>query len=216
MLPLSASGGGLGGRGSSLPPLSASGMGAGEGIRPGGRGEGKVDPLAAARAAFAAGEYPRVIELTSDLADDAAASALRVRALANLDAVESERACAEAAARHALCPELHYLHGTLLLALGRDAEAAAAVRRALYLDRSLAAAHCTLGAILERRGDMAGARRAFRNARDLCAARPADEEVPLTDGERVGRLAEAACARLALLNEESAGSAHPSNATEVP
>jgi chemotaxis protein methyltransferase CheR len=127
-----------------------------------------------AGAAFAAGDYQRVVALTSDLVGDSAACALRVRALANLDSVEAERACADAAARHALCPELHFLHGTLLLALGRHAEAAGAVRRALYLDRSLAAAHCSLGAILERLGDEAGARRAFRNARDLVAARPAD------------------------------------------
>jgi chemotaxis protein methyltransferase CheR len=140
----------------------------------------------------------------SDLADDSSVCALRVRALANLDLVEAERACAEAASRHALCPELHYLHGTLLLALGRDAEAVRAVRRALYLDRSLAAAHCVLGSLLERYGDEEGARRAFRNALELCAARPANEEVPLADGERAGRLAEAARARLALLESRSA------------
>jgi chemotaxis protein methyltransferase CheR len=209
--PLSASGRGAGGEGFFAPPSPLRGGG------PGGRGEESVDPLTAARAAFAAGEYTRVLDLTFELATDADACALRVRALANLDAVESERACAEAAAaRHALCPELHFLHGTLVLALGRDGEAAGAVRRALYLDRSLAAAHCILGAILERRGDMAGARRAFRNARDLCAGRPADEEVPLTDGERAGRLAEAARARLALLSEQSPDASPSPAAIEVP
>jgi chemotaxis protein methyltransferase CheR len=63
----------------------------------------------------------------------------------------------------------------------------------------------TLGSILRRRGDREGARRAFRNARDLCAARPADEIVPLSDGEHAGRLAEAAAAQLAILDETARG-----------
>jgi chemotaxis protein methyltransferase CheR len=155
-------------------------------------------PLDEAAAAFARGDYAAAVELAA-LSGEADAAALRVRALANLDALRAERAAAEAAARHPLRAELHYLHGALLLGLGRNDEAILAVRRALYLDRSLAAAHCTLGALLERRGDEAGARRAYRNARDLCAARPPEEEVPLTDGEHAGRLAEAADARLALL-----------------
>jgi hypothetical protein len=46
-------------------------------------------------------------------------------------------------------------------------------------------------------GDFNGARRSFRNARDLCARRPVDEAVPLTDGEVAGRLAEAAEVQLA-------------------
>jgi chemotaxis protein methyltransferase CheR len=174
-----------------------------------------TDQLAESHAAYSQGNYRRVLELTSELAGDAAICALRVRALANLDSTQAERACAESADRHALCAELHYLHGTLLLALGRDAEAAQAVRRALYLDRSLAAAHCVLGSILERRGDREGARRAFRNALDLCAARPADEDVPLSDGERAGRLAEAARARLALLHERFAYSDSSSTSPEV-
>ena len=86
------------------------------------------------------------------------------------------------------------------MTLGRDEEAARAVRRVLYLDRSLAVAHFTLGSILERMGDAAGARRAYRNARDLCRTRPADEPVPLSDGEPAGRLASAAAAQLAILD----------------
>ena len=51
-------------------------------------------------------------------------------------------------------------------------------------------------AILQRRGALQDAKRCFRNARDLCAARPPDEIVPLTDGEAAGRLAEAAAVQL--------------------
>jgi chemotaxis protein methyltransferase CheR len=103
-------------------------------------------------------------------------------------------------ARHPLAAELHYLHAVLLLALRRDGEAVPALRRVLYLDRSLALAHFTLASVLEQRGDRAGAARAYRNARDLCAARPEDEVLPLADGARAGQLAEAAAVRLAVLD----------------
>ena len=74
------------------------------------------------------------------------------------------------------------------------------MRRVLYLDRSLAVAHFTLGSILERIGDADGARRAYRNARDLSRARPHDEVAPLSDGEPAGRLADAAAMQLAVLD----------------
>jgi chemotaxis protein methyltransferase CheR len=175
-----------------------------------------ADLFSRAQAAFALGEYHRVLEITSEMTSDPAVCALRVRALANVDGIQAECACAEAASRHALCAELHYLHGTLLLALGRDAEAARSVRRALYLDRSLAAAHFVLGSIMERCGDDEQARRAFRNAVDLCASGPADEELPLAEGERAGRLAQAARARLALLDKHLAKSTRRSTTSEVP
>jgi chemotaxis protein methyltransferase CheR len=131
---------------------------------------------------------------------DAEASALQVRALANLDSAAAERACAAAAVRHPLSAELHYLRALLLSELGRDAEAVQATRCVLYLDASLAAAHLTLGTVLRRLGDREGARRAYATARELSAARPPDEVVPLTDGERAGRLLEAAEMQLALLD----------------
>lgn len=148
--------------------------------------------LDAARVDLAEGRYERAAERTWGRVDVAAACAVHVRALANLDAERAEAACAEAARRHPLSGELHHLRAVLLMDLGRDEEAAQAARRVLYLDRSLANAHFTLGSILRRRGDPAGAWRAFRNVRDLCAARPADEPVPLSDGEPADRLADEA------------------------
>jgi chemotaxis protein methyltransferase CheR len=152
-----------------------------------------------ARDAYDRGDYARAADLAAPLTADLSAALLHVRALANLETGRAERACAEAAARHPLAAELHHLHAVLLLELGRDEEAARAARRVTYLDRTLAVGHFTLGSILFRRGDRAGARRAYRNARDLSAARPADEPVPLSDGMPAGRLAEAASAQLAVL-----------------
>jgi chemotaxis protein methyltransferase CheR len=124
---------------------------------------------------------------------------VRIRTLANQDVEKAERVCAAATARHPLSSELHYLRAVLLADLGRDEEAVQAARRALYLDRSLAIVHFTLGSLLERRGDRVGACRAYRNARELCRAGPAEDIVRLTDGEPAGRLAAAAEARLAQL-----------------
>jgi chemotaxis protein methyltransferase CheR len=127
---------------------------------------------------------------------------LRVRNLANADPIAAEGMCAEAVQRRPLDVELRYLHAILLLGQRRDQEAVQAVRRVLYLDRTLAVAHFTLGTVLERRGDRGGACRAYRAAHDLAVARPPDEPVPLADGEAAGRLAAAAAARLAALESE--------------
>jgi chemotaxis protein methyltransferase CheR len=161
--------------------------------------EGRSPTVDDARESFARGDYARAAELTRGLTTDAGACALRVRALSNVETARAEQACAAAAGHHPLAAEIHYLHAVLLLELGREEEAVRAVRRVVYLDRSLAVGHFTLGSILIRRGDQEGARRAYRNARDLCAARPADEALPLSDGEHAGRLLEAVEAQLAVL-----------------
>ena len=110
-------------------------------------------------------------------------------------------ACADAVERLPLSVELHYLHAVLLGSLGRDHEAVRAVRRVLYLDRSLAVGHFTLGSLLARSGDLIGARCAIPAMRmTYVCARPADEETPLSDGEPAGRLAEAAAAQRAVLD----------------
>jgi chemotaxis protein methyltransferase CheR len=157
-------------------------------------------PEEQAHDAYARGDYARAADLAASLTPGLPAALLHVRALANLETSRAERACAAAAERHPLAAELHHLHAVLLLELGRDEEAARAARRVTYLDRTLAVGHFTLGAILVRRGDRAGARRCYRNARDLSAARPAEEPLALSDGMPAGRLAEAASAQLAALD----------------
>jgi chemotaxis protein methyltransferase CheR len=111
-------------------------------------------------------------------------------------AEEAERIAQAALRRHPLDPKLHYLRAALLLALDRDEEAEHEAQRALYLDPTLAIAHFLLGTILRKRGARPSALRAFRNVRDLCAARPWDEEVPAGHGERTGALRSAALAEM--------------------
>jgi chemotaxis protein methyltransferase CheR len=112
---------------------------------------------------------------------------------------EAERIAQAALRRHPLDAQLHYLRATLLVALDRDEDAEHEAQRALYLDPSLAIAHFLLGTILRKRGAHPGALRAFRNVRDLCAARPSDEEVPAGAGERTGALHSAASAEMVRL-----------------
>ena len=161
--------------------------------------------LQEAREDFRQGRYRQVVVRTRPLLGDEEADMLQVRALANLDAAEAARACAEMARRHPVSAELHQLWSVLLLAQGQDEAAAVAARRVIYVDRNLAIAHFTLGTILRRQGDLPGARRAFRNARELCAGRPPDEVVPFSDGERAGHLAETSGAQLARLGPAPGG-----------
>jgi chemotaxis protein methyltransferase CheR len=139
-----------------------------------------------------------------DLAPDAAASARAVRALANLEVAEAERACQTALERHPLSVELHYLHAVLLVALGRLEDAIRSAQWTLYLDRTCVVAYLILGGLLRRTGDRAAARRAYRNAHNLLVALPPDAAVPLAEGECAGRLAEVAAIEVELLGDRRA------------
>jgi chemotaxis protein methyltransferase CheR len=124
---------------------------------------------------------------------------LHLHALANIgEILPAEAIAAEAVREHPLDPNLAFAHAMLLVGLDRHADAVAALRRTIYLDRSLAAAHVALGQILHRLGDVTGAMRALRIGYDLAMSRSPDEVVPLTDGETAGRMAAAAKAHLAL------------------
>jgi chemotaxis protein methyltransferase CheR len=157
--------------------------------------EPRREPRASAPTASAT---PPVVS-APDSGDPIAAAALAIRAQARDDERGALAACASAAARSPLAAELHYLHAVLLAAHGQTAAAQAAARRALYLDPSLIVVHFVLGAAAWREGDTASARRAFANAARLAASRPPDELLPLGEGERAGRMGEAARAHVALL-----------------
>ncbi|MCB9873461.1 MAG: hypothetical protein H6821_04710 [Planctomycetaceae bacterium] len=145
-----------------------------------------------AHAALARGDYARAVELSESHPNEPAACIIHVKSLANLSTEAAIRKCALFATRHPLSAELHYLHAVLLMEMNLDVEAVQAVQRVVFLDRSLALAHFLLGSILQRRGTLDGARRAFRNARDLAAARAPDEIVPLSEHETSRLLARAA------------------------
>jgi len=152
---------------------------------PGSRMEGAEQSLSR-------GDYQRAAELTEQMLDDPAASVLHLKAIANMDTERAIRGCEMLTKRHPLSAELHYLHAVLLLELNLDVDAVQAAQRAIYLDGSLAIGHFLLGSILQRRGALQSAQRAFRNARDICRNRPANEPLPLAEEETAGQLAQAA------------------------
>jgi chemotaxis protein methyltransferase CheR len=123
-----------------------------------------------------------------------------VRSLANEGRIgEAGETVARAMEQPGAAPELLYLHAVLLLQSGRSADAAAAARRALYMDRSLVVAHLTLAEAQRRSGNMDAARRSLRNATSLLTSFQAQAIVPASDGETAGRLAELVQAKLKLL-----------------
>lgn len=115
----------------------------------------------------------------------------QIRSHANGGEIElATRLCERALERLRGSAELHYLHSVLLAEQGHFEAAAAAARRALYMERDLVVAHLALGNSLTRLGELRGARLALRNAQRLLDALPADALVPASDGEVAGRLAE--------------------------
>ena len=150
-----------------------------------------------------AGDLQRAAELTADSLDNPVACAIHIRALAGNNIATAEASCARCVRAHVTNPELHYLHGVLLLDLGQLPQAEKAVRKALFLDRELGIAHFTLGIILQRAGSTGKATLSFRNALQLCERLEPEAVVPLSDGEHAGRLAQMAKQHLDMLDREA-------------
>ncbi|THK36094.1 protein-glutamate O-methyltransferase CheR [Ensifer sp. MPMI2T] len=104
---------------------------------------------------------------------------------------DAERLAAQAIESHPLSAELHFLQGLSQMTHGETDAAAAALRRAVYLDSDLAAAQFFLGVCLKHR-DPQAALRALENALLFCVARPPRERIALISGVTAGHLAERA------------------------
>lgn len=144
--------------------------------------------------AYARSDYDAAIALARraiDLGDDTEGVWITlVRGLANRGALSAAgEACARALETHRMSAELTHLHGVLLAEGGMHAEAAAAARRALYMDPGYAVAHLALGDALARIGDVTGARRSFANAATILMRLPPDAPVPGADGAGAAQLA---------------------------
>ncbi|HJU91224.1 MAG TPA: CheR family methyltransferase [Gemmatimonadaceae bacterium] len=158
---------------------------------------------------YRARDYSRAAELARavlrEMPDEAKAWIYLVRSLANGGKIEeASAACRQALARHPHSAELAYLHSLLLTESGRPGDAAAAARRALYLDRTMIVAHIALGSALARSGDPVGARRGFANAEELLGRMEPREIVPASDGESAFRLREIVRAQGSLLRGDAA------------
>lgn len=84
--------------------------------------------------------------------------------------------------------EAHYLRGLIQQEQGVLLEAAASMRRALFLNADFVAAQFALGHILHRLGRAGEARRCFANVRSLLRAQPPTAILPQAEGMTAGRL----------------------------
>ena len=163
--------------------------------------------LARARDAYLRSDYPRAIDLARECVTephhDAEGWIILVRALANLGLnEEAGLACSAGLDLHRISAELTYMHAMLLRQSARNAEALAALRCALYLDRQFVAAHLAMGDVSSAMGDRTAARQAFRNVERLLVVTPESQLIPGSDGLTAGRLLAIARARLSLLNQQ--------------
>jgi chemotaxis protein methyltransferase CheR len=130
---------------------------------------------------------------------------LWVRSAANQGLLaEASRACAHGIQRHPDSAELSYLRSVLMLQAARPADAMAAARRSLYLDRHFVVSHLAMADASVRAGDPARAARSLRTAARLLSSMAPDAVVPGSDGETVNRLRQNVAARIALLGEAAA------------
>lgn len=143
--------------------------------------------IAEAQIAFDRGDYSHAIALVRGIPGPTA-RLIEIRSHANSGETEIALQLAEEAAKKSLDSEVHFVHGTLLMSLGRIHEAAAAMRRVLYLEPRAAGAQLALASILERLGDGIAAGHAYGCAYNALCRLDADETVPLSEGERVDRL----------------------------
>lgn len=112
-----------------------------------------------------------------------------VRILANQGRLaEAWAACELGLAADKLDPGLHYLGATILQELNREGEAVALLKRLLYLEPNFLLAHFALGNLAQRRGNLAAARKSFKNVLVLLQDYQPDDILPEVEGLTAGRL----------------------------
>lgn len=89
-----------------------------------------------------------------------------------------------------LNPICHYLQATILQEMRRTEEAAAALKRAIYIDQDFALAHFSLGHLLLRKGRLKEAGKHLQKARGLLQAYNHENILPEAEGMSAGRLIE--------------------------
>lgn len=136
-----------------------------------------------AESEFSQGNWQKVVDLLGSVGASTKLNLLYVQALSNLDLrSQAEKAVASALCLDPLSAEINLLAALLLLRQKKHSECLQALKKVIYLDRSLVVAHFTQALVLRLLGDEAGALKAYRNARNLCSALPPAAEIPFAGG----------------------------------
>ncbi|MET0338740.1 MAG: CheR family methyltransferase [Caulobacter sp.] len=104
--------------------------------------------------------------------------------------------CRKAIGERPEAAELHFIEGVILQAVDRTADAEAAFRRALYLNREFALAHYHLGLLMAATGRKSSGRRALATAARIAGTLSADARLTAGSGLTAGALRKAARAQL--------------------
>lgn len=116
---------------------------------------------------------------------------LLAKSYANLGRLaEARKCCEEAIDADKLRAHNHYLLSMILEEQGERHGAAAALKRALYIDQDFVLAHIALGNINRQAGKMKEAERHFGNALQILESREPSEVLADAEGMTAGRLAE--------------------------
>jgi chemotaxis protein methyltransferase CheR len=154
-----------------------------------------ADRYLEAAAHYDAGRYEQAAaEIREFLAagrSDADALELLAKSYANLGKfAEARKCCEDALAADKLRAHNHYLMSIILLEVGEPAEAAAALKRTLYIDHDYVLAHFALGNLNRQEGRERESQRYFGNTLRLLEVRDPHEVLPDAEGLTAGRLAE--------------------------
>ncbi len=139
---------------------------------PGPRREPPLTPLERLRDVVAAidqGDFPRALRLARRLVDEVPDNLAARLTLGNVyvllgSSEEARESFAAALSREPLCVEARVYLGLAGMQAGQLDDAKVELTRALFLEPTLALGHYLLGQVNERRHDLEGARRAYRNA----------------------------------------------------
>ena len=112
---------------------------------------------------------------------------------------EAALCCEELLTSNGLNPTVHFYHALVLEQIGRQAETEQALRRAIYLDRRFVLAHYHLGLLLQKRRDLPGAERHFRNTIQLLNLMDPEQAFMDADGLTVEALKQWAQTHLEVL-----------------
>lgn len=137
------------------------------------------------------GHYSEVIEKLNEESLEKKETLLLVRSYANIGDLKSALAlCERALNEDSLDSQLYFLYATILQENLKEKEALDSLKKAIYLDQNFVLPYYRMGNIYLRQGNLAGAKKCFRNVLSIMDKCDHDKIVPESEGLTVGRFRE--------------------------